>query len=97
MKDCSMTIRLMTVFALAALCGTAPVVAADEESGTSQSSGNGSEVVCQVQRITGSRLNAKRVCLTRDQWREQRQQQRQDLQRAQGARTGPDIVDPPKG
>jgi hypothetical protein len=89
-----MTSRLSVAFALAALCCAGPVLADENSPSRSEPSNNGSQVVCQVQKVTGSRLNAKRVCLTRDQWREQRQQQRQDLQRAQGARTGPDLTDP---
>jgi hypothetical protein len=40
---------------------------------------------------TGSRLGSKRVCLTRDQWRQQKEAQRADLEKAQRIRTGQDI------
>ena len=84
-----MTIRLSVVCALAALCCAAPVLAAGEATtARSEPSENGSKVVCQVQKVTGSRLNRKRVCLTRDQWREQEQMQRRDLIIAQRLNPG---------
>lgn len=44
------------------------------------------EVVCEKQEVLGSRLNTKRVCMTRAQWQEQRMQDRMDLDRSQNAR-----------
>jgi hypothetical protein len=89
-----MKIRLLAPAALVALCFAAPAFAAGDETNSQQAENDDSksQVVCQVQRVTGSRLAAKRVCLTREQWADQRRQQRQDLQRAQGARQGPDIT-----
>ena len=89
-----MKIRLSVPIAIVALCLAGPAFAAagDARSSTNESAEARSKVICQVQRELGSRLGAKRVCLTREQWRQQRQQQRQDLQRAQGSRTGPDIT-----
>jgi hypothetical protein len=88
-----MKIRLTVPFAIVALCCAGPVFAApaNAPSSTAESEDSRSKVICQVQRELGSRLGSKRVCLTREQWRQQRLQQRQDLQRAQGSRTGPDI------
>ena len=51
---------------------------------------DGSKVICRELGETGSRLAAKRVCLTRDQWRDQAQMQRTDIDKAQRIRTGPD-------
>jgi invasion protein IalB len=42
-----------------------------------------SEVVCQKQEIVGSRLATRRVCMTRQQWLEQRSMDRQDTEKAQ--------------
>jgi hypothetical protein len=51
---------------------------------------NGDKVICRELGEIGSRLATKRVCLTRDQWREQAQAQRTDLDKAQKIRTGAD-------
>lgn len=51
---------------------------------------DGDKVICRELGETGSRLATKRVCLTRDQWREQAQAQRTELDKAQKIRTGPD-------
>jgi hypothetical protein len=89
-----MTIRLYVTIAALALGCAGPALAAGGEAPTqrSQTADSQQEVVCQVQRVTGSRLAAKRVCMTRAQWADQRRQQREDVQRAQGSRTGPDIT-----
>jgi hypothetical protein len=50
------------------------------------------KVICQTVEEIGSRLAAKRVCLTRDQWREQKNSQRQDLEKSQRIRSGPDLT-----
>ena len=44
------------------------------------------EVVCERQEVLGSRLNTKRVCMTRAQWQEQRMQDRMDLDKSQNMR-----------
>ena len=41
------------------------------------------ELVCQKQEITGSRLGAKRICMTRSEWADRRLQDRQELERVQ--------------
>ena len=50
-----------------------------------------SQVVCQKQEIVGSRLASRRVCMTRQQWLDQRSSDRQDLEKAQvpSAKNGP--------
>jgi hypothetical protein len=50
-----------------------------------------SEVVGQKQEIVGSRLATRRVCMTRQQWLEQRSSDRQDTEKAQvpSAKNGP--------
>jgi hypothetical protein len=80
-----MTIRRSIWFALLALGCTGPVLAADPEPAPAreQTADNGSEVVCRVLKVTGSRLSNQRTCLTRDQWRQQRQDQRDETDRAQ--------------
>jgi hypothetical protein len=52
-------------------------------------SGNGhdpSETICRTVANTGSRLSRSRVCMTREQWEQQRRDARQNLDRAQANR-----------
>lgn len=49
------------------------------------------KVICRDMIETGSRLASKRVCLTREQWRDQRATQRADLEKAQSSKMGPDV------
>ena len=39
--------------------------------------------ICEVQEITGSRLGAKRICMTADEWEVFRRNNRTELERAQ--------------
>jgi hypothetical protein len=48
------------------------------------------KMICRTMEETGSRLAGKRVCLTREQWRQQGEMRREDLDKAQRIRTGPD-------
>lgn len=41
------------------------------------------EVVCQRQEVIGSRVQSKRVCMTRAQWADLRSQDRQEIERVQ--------------
>ncbi len=45
-----------------------------------------SEVVCEKQEITGSRLGSRRICMTRAKWAERRLQDRQDVEKVQTSR-----------
>jgi hypothetical protein len=81
--------HVYTALVLAACAGAAnaaPPPAGDK--------GDGSKMICRTVQEIGSRLSSKRICLTRDQWREQKASQRQDLEGAQRIRTGPDPADP---
>jgi hypothetical protein len=87
--EASMIIRPVLISALAVLCCAAPVLAAeDPPAPTSETADSDAQVVCQVQRVTGSRLDRKRVCLTRAQWREQERQLKLELNSAQRIRPG---------
>jgi hypothetical protein len=84
-----MLVRRALLPALAALCCAAPVVAATgEPAPRAEPSKDDSDVVCEVQRVTGSRPNSKRVCLTRAQWREQKRALQQELNSVQRPRPG---------
>jgi hypothetical protein len=41
------------------------------------------EIICEKQQVVGSRLQSKRVCMTRSQWADRRNQERQAIDRAQ--------------
>lgn len=45
-------------------------------------------IICEKVQETGSRLNARRVCLTAQQWEEQRRRDRQNLEDAQQRKPG---------
>lgn len=63
---------------------SAAAAAADPPAGKPPRDPN--EVVCERQEVLGSRLNTKRVCMTRAQWQEQRMQDRMDLDKSQNMR-----------
>ena len=48
-----------------------------------RAAGDPSEVVCEKQSVVGSRLAARRVCMTRQQWAEQKLLDRQDTEKTQ--------------
>jgi predicted secreted protein len=47
------------------------------------------EMICRRVQALGSRLNAGRVCMTRQQWEQRRQADREDAERAQTRRIVP--------
>lgn len=66
-------------FAAAAADGTAPTASTDK----------GSKMICREVDETGSRLGGKRVCMTRDQWEEQKRAARSTVEGAQARQTNP--------
>jgi len=89
----SVKLALVTISALgtavaASAQGAAPATPAQ---GQAKSADPMSEVVCQKQGIVGSRLATRRICMTRQQWLEQRSADRQDTEKAQipSAKRGP--------
>lgn len=48
--------------------------------------GDPNQVICRSQRAPGSRLRGERVCATRQQWADQRRQDRQLIEKAQTTR-----------
>ncbi|MFN3388465.1 MAG: hypothetical protein ACK40O_05995 [Allosphingosinicella sp.] len=69
------------VIALGALvlAGTAgPAVAADDSDDRQKA-----KQICKTYKETGSRLGGKRVCMTAEQWAEQRRMQQDAIERAQ--------------
>ena len=49
----------------------------------------GSQMVCRPIKETGSRLSKRRICMTREQWVEQKRIMRSDLDQAQTRRIEP--------
>jgi hypothetical protein len=80
-----MTIGTRVFLAMVAATAVAAVVHA----ATPPKKGDGEKVICRVVPQIGSRLAEKRLCLTRDQWRQQKEIERQDLDKMR-IRTGPD-------
>jgi hypothetical protein len=73
----------------AALVATAAVAQAPNEGTTRNAPGNDdpNEVICVYQNTTGSRVNRTRVCRTRQQWSESRQETRKSVERVQSFKT----------
>lgn len=60
--------------------GTVSVPSAPAATGKDK---NSSEIICEKQEATGSRLTKRRVCMTRAQWADLKLQDRQEIERAQ--------------
>ena len=74
-KIVALGLLFMPSLALAAVSGdTAPAASNTDK---------GSKMICREVDETGSRLGGKRVCMTRDQWEEQKRAARSDVERAQ--------------
>ena len=56
---------------------------------TASSTDKGSKMICREIDETGSRLGGKRVCMTRDQWEEQRRTARSAVEHAQTQQANP--------
>jgi hypothetical protein len=89
-----MTLRFSAPIALLVLGSAAPALAEAPQTPPAQQSNPDDEVVCRVIKVTGSRLGATRTCLTRAQWRQQRQDHREEADRVQRQRWS-DFKDPP--
>jgi len=72
---------------LAAVAVAAPVAAqtvpANQPNPTNSKKSDADKLVCQRQDEIGSRLNAKKVCMTVKEWQEFRSQSRENLERWQ--------------
>ena len=74
---------------IAALVAPSMALAQDGGSSAEAKSRKGTQMVCRAIKETGSRLSKRKLCLTRDQWAEQKRIMRNDLQEAQGRRNEP--------
>jgi hypothetical protein len=67
----------------ALLLGAGTALAAEPASKERVATPNPNEVVCEKVEVIGSRLGAKKVCMTRAQWAERQLLDRQDLEKTQ--------------
>lgn len=78
--------KLILILALVAPSGAL----AESDSGTgAKSKRSGTQMVCRPIAETGSRLSKRKLCLTREQWAEQKRIMRSDLNQAQTRRNEP--------
>ena len=78
-------LKLVTLAAVVIFSATSleAQVSSIETSRPSKISGDPDKMVCERVETTGTRLGARRVCMTVAQWDEQRREHRADLERAQ--------------
>ena len=65
----------------------APAAAPAQTQTTAKNDPN--EKICVKEESTGSRLGAKRICMTRAEWADRKLQDQQELTRVQTQRSGP--------
>ena len=75
-------VKAVSGVTLAALLATSASVATAADN-AGKKTGAPDEVICEKVQVPGSRLVAKKVCMTRAQWAERKLQERGDLDRAQ--------------
>lgn len=78
--------RLSTLSAAAALAAFAAGAVNAQPAAPPVKKTDPNEIICERQKIPGSRLAAAKVCKTRAEWAEARAQDRMDLERAQTQR-----------
>ena len=71
---------VLAALALPLMC--APAMASDPRPAP-QKAHDPNEVVCEKQEVSGSRLQSRRVCMTRAQWADLRLQDRQEIEKVQ--------------
>jgi hypothetical protein len=76
--------KYLPLVAAAAIVSGAPALAQKDTRPANARDPN--EVVCEKQEVLGSRVAAKKVCMTRAEWAERRRLDRQELDRVQVAR-----------
>lgn len=81
--------KLILIGALLAPAGAMAPSAALADGGTDAEAKRATQLVCRPIKETGSRLSKKRVCMTREQWAEQKRIMRSDLNQAQTRRNEP--------
>lgn len=82
-----MGIAMKKLILIAALM--APTGALADSSSSGASAKRNTQMVCRPIKETGSRLSKKRICMTREEWAEQKRIMRSDLNQAQTRRNEP--------
>jgi hypothetical protein len=67
----------------ALLVGAAPALAQTQSGDQPSAKKDPNRIICEKVQETGSRLNVRRVCLTAQQWEDQKRRDRENLQDAQ--------------
>lgn len=84
-----MTLRAILLAAACVLAAGSPAIAQAAPQGVPNSAASAdkapdpNEVICEREQETGSRVGAKRVCMTRSQWADRKSQDRQEIEKAQ--------------
>ena len=73
---------MKAILSVALVAAAFPAMAAAPQSADSDIK-DPNRKVCETVEVTGSRLGGHRVCMTAQQWEDQRRAQREDVQRAQ--------------
>jgi hypothetical protein len=81
-------IKMKKLILIAALLAPTAGALADTGS-TGANAKRNTQMVCRPIKETGSRLSKKRICMTREEWAEQKRIMRSDLDRAQTRRMEP--------
>jgi hypothetical protein len=84
-----MGIAMKKLILIAALLVPGGTALADSGSKSEASARKGAQMVCRPIRETGSRLSKRKLCMTREQWAEQKRIMRSDLNQAQTRRNEP--------
>lgn len=71
---------VLGVMSLAMIGGTA---SAQDHGPKKRKQADPNETICKSEEVLGSRLQSRKVCMTRAQWAEQRQIDRQNVERSQ--------------
>ena len=80
----SVSVALIAAPAIAQAPAAAPA-----QTQTTAKKDDPTEKICVKEESTGSRLGAKRICMTRAEWADRKLQDQQELTRVQTQRSGP--------
>jgi predicted secreted protein len=79
-----MRVGHILILAAATLCSAVPAVAKEKADPNDPN-----RIICEKQEVLGSRLATKKVCMTAAEWKEQRAQDRQAIEKGQMEARGP--------
>ena len=77
--------KFLALGAAVAIVSAVPAVAQQDDKPASKQK-DPNQVVCEKVEELGTRLSAKKVCMTRSEWAERRRQDRMDIDRTQRGR-----------